>query len=322
MDENGGNNNGFPAVEKSAVAEFSETGALKMNPLGFVVLALAVIFILYQVVGGGITLLLFGQSVTSDNVQWMRLATMLAQIVFLLIPTLFLMRIQHGSVRPSLPSRIPKATEFVLAVVGVFSLQQVMEGYLFFQDKIPLPESIRPFVETIRKMIEETYTMLVQAHSPSELLFVIIVVALTPAICEELLFRGLIQKNLTLATDKKWGFVLTGIIFGLYHVNPFLVVPLVGLGILFGFFMARSGTILIPMAAHFINNLVSVLGVYYESDIKDSSALSMFNSLSDYSAAFVLSTTIGFGIIFIITMYFYWQVTSGFHALAGREASV
>ena len=164
--------------------------------------------------------------------------------------------------------------------------------------------------------------MLVQAHSPSELFFVIIVVALTPAICEELLFRGLIQKNLTLATNKKWGFVFTGIIFGLYHVNPFLVVPLVGLGILFGFFMARSETILIPMAAHFINNLVSVIGVYYESDIKDSPALSMFNSLSDYSATFVLSTTAGFGIIFLITMYFYWQTTSGYRSPAGREAAV
>ncbi len=322
MDEQSENNIGLPFVEKSTVAAFPEAGVLRMNPLGFVVLALAAIFFLYQVVGGGITLLLFGQSVTEDNVQWMRVATMLAQIIFLLVPTLILMRFQHGSARPSLPWRAPKATEFVLAVVGVFSLQQVMEGYLFFQDKIPLPESIRPFLETIRKLIEETYTMLVQAHSISELFFVIIVVALTPAICEELLFRGLIQKNLTLATSKKWGFVFTGIIFGLYHVNPFLIVPLVALGVLFGFFMARSETILIPMAAHFINNLVSVIGVYYEADIKDSSALSMFNSLSDYSATFALTTTIGFGIVFLITMYFYWQVTSGLHAPVAREVSV
>jgi len=320
VNEQGENNIDLPVVEGPAAA-IPETGVLRMNPLGFVVLALAAIFFLYQVVGGGITLLLFGQSVTNDNVQWMRVATMLAQIVFLLIPTLILMRVQHGSIRSSLPGRIPKAAEFVLAAVGVFSLQQVMEGYLFFQDKIPLPESIRPFLETVRKLIEETYTMLVQAHSPSELFFVIIVVALTPAICEELLFRGLIQKNLTLATNKKWGFVFTGIIFGLYHVNPFLIVPLVGLGILFGFFMARSETILIPMVAHFINNLVSVIGVYYESDIKDSPALSMFNSLSDYSATFVLSTTVGFGIIFLITMYFYWQATSG-RDPAGREVSV
>ena len=164
-------------------------------------------------------------------------------------------------------------------------------------------------------------TMLVQAHSPSELLFVIIVVALTPAICEELLFRGLIQKNLTLATNKKWGFVFTGMIFGLYHVNPFLVVPLVSLGVLFGFFMARSGTIVIPMAAHFINNLVSVVGVYYEPAIKDSPALSMFDSLSDYSATFVFSTTAGFIIIFVVTMYFYWQVTSRLDESAFKGAS-
>ncbi|MGA9406816.1 MAG: CPBP family intramembrane glutamic endopeptidase [Bacteroidota bacterium] len=320
MGEPGEHSAGNAVTEKPTVA--SEIESLRMNPLGFVVLALAGIFFLYQVVGGGITLLLFGQSVTSDNVQWMRVATMLAQIIFLLIPTIILMRVQHGTARPALSWRIPKATEFVLAVVGVFSLQQVMEGYLFFQDKIPLPESLRPFIEMVRKMIEETYTMLVQAHSPSELLFVIVVVALTPALCEELLFRGLIQKNMTLATNKKAGFIFTGIIFGLYHVNPFLLVPLAGLGILFGFFMYRSETILIPMAAHFINNIVSVMGVYYESDIKNSAALSMFNSLSDYSSAFVLSTTLGFGIIFLIAIYFYWQVTSGPQRSAGRELSV
>ena len=92
MNEQGENNIGLPAVERPAAA-IPESRVLRMNPLGFVVLALAAIFFLYQVVGGGITLLLFGQSVTSDNVQWMRVATMLAQIVFLLIPTLILMRV-------------------------------------------------------------------------------------------------------------------------------------------------------------------------------------------------------------------------------------
>ena len=73
MDEHVENNTGLPATEKSAVAAFLETGTLRMNPLGFVVLALAAIFFLYQVVGGRITLLLFGQSITNDNVQWMEI---------------------------------------------------------------------------------------------------------------------------------------------------------------------------------------------------------------------------------------------------------
>jgi len=153
----------------------------------------------------------------------------------------------------------------------------------------------------------------VEAHSVPELFFVILVVALTPAICEEILFRGLIQKNMTLATSKKSGYILAGIIFGLYHVNPFLIVPLTALGILFGFLMYRSETILVPMVAHFTNNLVSILGTYYESDTKDPGALSMFNSLSEYSSTFVISTTIGFGIIFLVSMYFYFQTTSNLH---------
>ena len=250
----------------------------------------------------------------------MRLSTVLAQILFLLLPTLYLMKAQHGKIGSVIPRRIPKASEAVLAIVAVFSLQQVMEGYLFFQDKIPLPESLRPFIETIRKAIEETYRLLVQAHSGPELLFVIIVVALTPAICEELLFRGLIQKNMVLGTNKKAGFILTGVVFGLYHLNPFLVVPLVGLGVLFGYLMHRSQTILVPMIAHFTNNLFSVLGAYFDGDMKDSSALSMFNSLEDFSSTFVITAVLGFGLVFIVSTYFYAQVTSRLQPLQNGEA--
>ena len=300
-----------PASQESPSATVIEGAGEGMRPLPFVILALLGIFVLYQVVGGGLTLLIFGQSVTEENVGSMRVATMAAQILFLLIPTLVLLRVRHGSIRAALPWRLPKISEVLLAIAAVFSLEEVFEGYLFFQDKIPIPQSLQPFIEMVRKMIEEAYRLLVQAHTPVELLFVVIVVALTPAICEELLFRGLIQKNVTLATNKKTGYIVTGIIFGLYHMNPFLVVPLVGLGVLFGFFMMRSESILVPMAAHFTNNLISTLGLYFDNQTKDSTALSMFNSLSDFSSNFVLSSMLGFGIIFVITMYFYLQVANG-----------
>lgn len=309
-----GDNNSVDTQESQPPPAISEVEALKMRPFAFALLSLAGIFFLYQVVGGGLTLLIFGETVTEENVGWMRLSTMLAQILFLLLPTLVLMKMQHGSFSSVVPRRTPRPSEVVLALVGVFSLEQVMEGYLFFQDKIPLPESLRPFIEQIRKMIEETYRLLVQAHSVPELFFVILVVALTPSICEELLFRGLIQKNITLATSKKSGYIFAGIIFGLYHVNPFLIVPLMALGILFGFLMYRSETILVPMLAHFTNNVVSILGTYYESDVRDAGTLSMFNSLSEYSSTFVLSTMVGFAIIFLISMYYYFQTTSGLHS--------
>ena len=296
----------------------TEHPALRMRPLPFVILALLGIFVLYQVVGGGLTLLIFGQAVTEDNVGRMRVATMVAQVLFLLVPTLILLKIQHGSVRNAVSWRIPKISEILLAVAAVFSLQQVLEGYLFFQDKIPIPQSLQPFIEMVRKMIEEAYRLLVQAHTAPELLFVILVVSLTPAVCEELLFRGLIQKNVTLATNPKTGFIVTGIIFGLYHVNPFLVVPLVSLGILFGFFRLKSASILVPMIAHFTNNLISTVGLYFDNATNNSAAVSMFDSLSDFSSKFVVSSMLGFGVVFIVTMYFYIHVVSGAGAPVGE----
>ena len=53
------------ANEPAPVTPLSERDALRVKPLGFVVLTLAGIFVLYQIIGGGLTLLLFGQSITN-----------------------------------------------------------------------------------------------------------------------------------------------------------------------------------------------------------------------------------------------------------------
>ncbi len=235
---------------------------VRYSPVGFAFASLVIVFVLYQFVGGGITLLLAGGSITGDNVMLARSATMAAQFLFLLIPTLWLVRRQHGELKAALSFRMPSAAEIVLSILGMVALLQAAEGYIHFQGKIPLPESIVPFVEQIKKMIEETYRVLVEARSVPELIFVIIVVSFTPAICEEVLFRGLVQKNLSLAVNAKRGFIVTGIIFGLYHFNPFHAVPLIALGIYFSFLQYRSRTLVIPMIAHFVNNSVSVIASY------------------------------------------------------------
>ena len=282
----------------------------RYSPLPFVILALIGIFFFYQGIGGGLTLLLFGNSIRQDNVNEMRWATLLGEIFFLLVPTLMLMKWQHGKLSAAVPWRIPKTSEVVLTVLGIFSLQEFLEGYLYFQDKIPLPDRLRPYIDQIRKMIEETYRQLLQAHTTPELLFLIIVIALTPAICEELLFRGLVQKNLSLGLTKKSAFILTGIIFGLYHVNPFLLVPLVVIGMYLSFLLYRSETILVPMIAHFINNGISVVGEFVRQNSSSSNSLAFLSDLPDTSSTMVISMMIGSGVFFALSLLVYVSVTS------------
>jgi len=167
---------------------------------------------------------------------------------------------------PYLRLKVPDVRHIVLSVIAVFSLQQMLQGYMLLQDAIPLPDVVQRYVEMFRKMFEETYAMLVSASDPLEFLFVIVTVALVPAIAEELLFRGLVQSSFARVTGGVNAAALTGLIFGAYHLNPFSIVPLVVLGFYFGFLVHRSGSIVVAASAHFVNNFAACTAAYLHLD--------------------------------------------------------
>ncbi|MBS4027986.1 MAG: CPBP family intramembrane metalloprotease, partial [Ignavibacteriales bacterium] len=156
----------------------------------------------------------------------------------------------------------PKGEQIVWAIIGVFSLSQALQVVVTLQEKIPLPKELQSLIDTFKQMMEEMFKSLVTAHTFPELLFVIFVVAIVPSICEEILFRGLVQQNLERGLGTKRGFIITGILFGAYHLNPFLIIPLCVLGIYFSFLVAQSGSIWVSIAAHFVNNFLAALAVY------------------------------------------------------------
>jgi hypothetical protein len=236
-----------------------------MNPVLFSLFALALIFVLYQIVGGVITLVVARGEITLSNVTLVRWATLLGQLLFILVPTVWLARKRHGALPEFFRLRVPEVRHLVATMVAVFALQQMLQAYMVVQDMIPLPQDLQRMLDTLKKLLEETERVLVQANGPGEFLFVILVVAFVPAVSEELLFRGLVQRNLEAAGGWK-GPVITGIIFGLYHFNPFTLLPLVALGVYFGFIVYRSGNITLSMSAHFFNNFVACSAVYLRLD--------------------------------------------------------
>jgi hypothetical protein len=236
-----------------------------MNPVLFSLFALALIFVLYQIVGGVITLVVARGQITLSNVTLVRWATLLGQLLFILVPTVWLARVRHGALPGFFRLRVPELRQLVTTMVAVFALQQMLQAYMVVQDMIPLPQDLQRMLDTVKKLLEETERVLVQANGPGEFLFVILVVALVPAVSEELLFRGLVQRNLEAAGGWR-GPVITGIIFGLYHFNPFTLVPLVALGVYFGFIVYRSGNITLSMSAHFFNNFIACSATYLRLD--------------------------------------------------------
>jgi sodium transport system permease protein len=82
--------------------------------------------------------------------------------------------------------------------------------------------------------------------------------AATPAICEETFFRGLILRGLLTRVAPGAAIASCAVMFGLYHVDPFRLIPTTLLGGMLGFIAWRSGSLGPAVLAHFLNNAVLV----------------------------------------------------------------
>ena len=90
------------------------------------------------------------------------------------------------------------------------------------------------------------------------LLVLIGVIALTPAIFEELFFRGLLPRFF----EKKgvWTtIIITGVLFALFHLDFYKILPITFLGCWLGYLLFTSRSIYIPMLAHFLNNFLAIM---------------------------------------------------------------
>lgn len=92
------------------------------------------------------------------------------------------------------------------------------------------------------------------------LLFNLFMIAFLPAIGEELLFRGVIQRIFTRMTlNHHWGIWITAILFSALHMQFYGFIPRMLLGVMFGYLLVWSGSMWLPICAHFLNNGIAVI---------------------------------------------------------------
>ncbi len=177
--------------------------------------------------------------------------------------------------------------------------------YLVFQGKIPLPPEVERLVSEMKEAIDRTLVNLLGSHSFPELLGVVLVIAVIPAVAEEFAFRGLIQRSFEKGIGPVRGVVTSGIIFGAFHLNPFSIVPLMALGVYLGFLAYRANSVWVSVAAHFFNNLVPVAALYF--GIADETVIA--GDLGDMSLGMLMATFWFSGVIFLLSTYYFLYLT-------------
>lgn len=100
---------------------------------------------------------------------------------------------------------------------------------------------------------------LLQAKKPWEWVFMIVAIGVTPAVCEEFLFRGYFQRTLERGLRTPTLYIVSGTIFALIHQNYFGLIQLTLVGIYLGFVYHRAGSLFASSAAHFAYNTTLVI---------------------------------------------------------------
>jgi membrane protease YdiL (CAAX protease family) len=154
---------------------------------------------------------------------------------------------------------------FFAALLWLFTLP-IISFLADINNKIAFPTSFAGLENSFRlaeARAENATRFLLNITSVSGLMVNLLVIAVVAAIAEELIFRGIIQKllfeqskNIHLAI---W---LTALVFSLFHLQFFAIIPRIVLGAALGYTFYWSKSIWVPIFFHFINNASIVFACY------------------------------------------------------------
>jgi membrane protease YdiL (CAAX protease family) len=145
----------------------------------------------------------------------------------------------------------------VLILISAYPLVQFSSE---INKLIPLPDVLHNMEDQTEKLVR----LWLDNDSPWILGVNVLLIALIPAISEELIFRGFLQTILgQLLQNKHVTVWLTAIVFSAIHMQFEGFFPRIILGLVLGYLMMWSGNIAYPMIAHFVNNAVQVILQYF-----------------------------------------------------------
>jgi uncharacterized protein len=187
-------------------------------------------------------------------------------VSLILFPIIYITQIEHKSLRPFFPVQANLATILlVVALLGVvfpIALSPIMVWNMNFK----FPEFLQWFEVWAREKEElgaRLTEQMTNFNSLSHMFAGIFVIGLLPAVGEELVFRGLLQREIWRASLKiHLAIWLSAAIFSTIHFQFFGFIPRLILGALFGYLYYWSGNLLIPIYSHFVNNAFIVIMVY------------------------------------------------------------
>ncbi len=161
----------------------------------------------------------------------------------------------------------PELQTSLMAVAFIIVILPFTNFITDFNTNLHLPEflgGLESFFRVKEVQMSEIMESLLKPTGIGGLFINILVIAIIPAVGEELTFRGLIQKLLQRwFKHPHWAIIVTAFLFSAMHVQFLSFLPRFFLGLVLGYLFYWSGSIWLSILMHFINNAMAVVFYHY-----------------------------------------------------------
>lgn len=249
-------------------------------------------------------------SLSNNDIGFLRYVLVSQEISFFLLPGILILNLM----RPDSPKitnyfSLPEATDILLVFILGFCLFPITSYTGGLNLEMHLPHwlsGVEKWMAEKENNTDQVMNILMSPGTLRAMIFNLFMVAVLPAIGEELIFRGIFQKILSdLFKSGHAAIWVTAFLFSALHFQFFGFLPRFILGLVFGYLFFWSGTLWLPVMSHFLNNAVSVVVIYLQGGENSS----VIPEISSNKQLLALPLPLIVGILILI--YFYNKMKRG-----------
>ncbi|MBL7790209.1 MAG: CPBP family intramembrane metalloprotease [Chitinophagales bacterium] len=151
-------------------------------------------------------------------------------------------------------------TKYLFATFLALALFPVLINFQYWTIQAPWPESIKIIAENQKALNEKIIGIFLNEPGLGNLLFMIGMIGIGAGLTEELFFRGLLMPWIERITKNTWAaIIMSGTIFSMFHSNFYDFLPIVVVGILFGYIYSKTRDLKLNIYIHALYNSSQVI---------------------------------------------------------------
>ena len=200
----------------------------------------------------------------NENAELSRIIQFVSTFFAMALPAIIFARIANRKPLSYIGFNSAISGKQVFILIGIALIGLILSASLSeLNAMIPLSKSATKYFNDLEKEYNKQVFAIANMKTVQDYIISLIIIALLPAIFEEMLFRGCLQPvMINITKNAVAGILITSILFSALHASFYGFLPRLALGVILGYVFYFSKNLWLPVIMHFLNNALGITQMY------------------------------------------------------------